>query len=97
MFASLTTGFPSVDEGPPVLLMEDDHVIELEIVRPLVDDFVSDAVARSTVNDLQRLVEMQMEEVAVETEAKKLVDMMESILFSCLSQAVDITEMKRGK
>ncbi len=74
--------------GPPGLLMEDDKEEEWLIVRPIIEDVIDSAVADAKMRQLQRIVEHQMQEVTVETEAQRLRDFMGDILSKCIDEVV---------
>lgn len=86
-----------IDHDLPELLLEDDDEVELCIVRPILETVVSNVVELSRFKDLQKLVEINMEEVAFEEKEKQKLEMMHEILLGCISRAVPALEHTNRK
>lgn len=81
-----------IGQSPPNILMEEDSEVELEIVRPILNDLVSNVVTEIGLNHLQRLVALNSEQIHAEQTKMKEKEMFEDLLAKCISDAVERVE-----
>ena len=79
------------DDCLPTVIMEEDNETELEIVQPILNDIVNEVFNQNSLKNLQNIMDLTMEQVAVETHE----NFFKSILETCINKAVETSEKSK--
>ena len=86
-----------ISDQPPNLLMELDDEVEHCIVLPILYDVIEQVSEECRLRNLEKIVEMNMEEVTRETERETNESMVENILLGVISDAVKEAKKPNSK
>ena len=86
-----------ISDQPPNLLMELDDEVEHCIVLPILYDVIEQVSEECRLRNLEKIVEMNMEEVTRETERETNESVVENILLGVISDAVKEAKKPNSK